>query len=133
MAGKGNSSGLAKTLALLLGIASMGLAGFAVWIMLAPGQGKGTRVVSSSVAPAATPAADAPKGPWAASAPGRVEPRNGQVRLSPVSMGRVTAIPAKLNDKVNKRTCRQWDSHRHSVKFTVEVGNNFAYSFCGAG
>lgn len=98
------SSSLAKTLALLLGIASMGLAGFAVWIMLAPGQGKATRVVSSSAtpAPAASTVADAPRGPWTASAPGRIEPRAGLIRLSPASIGRVVALPARLNEKVNE-------------------------------
>lgn len=98
---KSSASGIAKTLALLLGIASMGLAGFAVWIMLGPGQGKGSRVVANST-PAASPStpADGPKQPWLASAPGRVEPRAGLVRITPASMGRIVALPAKLNDRV---------------------------------
>lgn len=99
-----NKSSLTKTLALLLGVASMGLAGFAVWIMLGPGQSKGTRVASSSPSNySASPAtASETRTPWVASAPGRVEPRGGFVRISAGSIGRVTAVPVKLNDKVSE-------------------------------
>lgn len=104
MAASTGSSSVAKTIALLLGIASLGLAGFAIWIMLAPGSGKSARVSSSSNASSsATPAApsnDGSKTPWTASAPGRVEPRSGVVRISAGGIGRVTALPVKLNDKV---------------------------------
>lgn len=104
MASKSSAGSVAKTLALMLGIASMGLAGFAVWIMLGPGQGssKGSRV-SSNPAPASTSSStpsDTPRGPWVASAPGRVEPRLGLVRISAGSMGPVTAVPVRLNDRV---------------------------------
>lgn len=37
-------------------------------------------------------------GQWAASAPGRVEPKGGEIRLSAQSAGRVIEIPAKVND-----------------------------------
>lgn len=103
MAASTGSSSVAKTIALLLGIASLGLAGFAIWIMLAPGSGKSSRVSSSSNASSsATPAPsnDGSKTPWVASAPGRVEPRSGVIRISAGGIGRVTALPVKLNDKV---------------------------------
>lgn len=101
---KSNASGIAKTLALMLGIASMGLAGFAVWIMLGPGQGsKGSRVVANNTPSSSTSTpVDAPKGPWLASAPGRVEPRGGLIRMSAGSVGRIIALPAKLNDRVTE-------------------------------
>lgn len=98
------SSGIAKTIALLLGIASLGLAGFAVWIMLEPGSGKSSRVAaSSSNASSATPAnsTTSSKTPWVASAPGRVEPNTGLIRLSAGSIGRVTHILVKANEKVS--------------------------------
>ncbi len=106
MASPSSSSNLTKTLALLLGIASMGLAGFAVWIMLGPGSGKSTRVASST--PTATYSSNTPatasdtRTPWVASAPGRVEPRNGLVRIAAGSMGRVVSLPVKANDKVTE-------------------------------
>ena len=93
------SSGIVKTVALLLGVASLGLAGFAAWITLAPGGSKGTRSASSTSTSSTAPA-NAPRSPWAAAAPGRVEPRGGLLRLSPAGMGRVTAVPVKVNDRV---------------------------------
>lgn len=100
MASTSGSSGLAKTLALLLGVASLGLAGFAAWITLAPSGTKSNRpAASSSASPSASPAARTVSSSSAA-APGRVEPRGGLVRLSSAGIGRVTAIPVKLNDKV---------------------------------
>lgn len=103
-----NSSSLTKTLALLLGVASMGVAGFAVWVMLGSGQSKGTRVASSTPASSNyssssnANASNETRSPWVASAPGRVEPRFGLVRISAGSIGRVTALPAKPNDKVTE-------------------------------
>lgn len=40
------------------------------------------------------------KSDWIASAPGRVEPRNGEVRLSAEATGRVVDVLAKVNDRV---------------------------------
>ncbi|MDX2204067.1 MAG: efflux RND transporter periplasmic adaptor subunit [Hyphomicrobiaceae bacterium] len=105
MASPPASSSLTKTIALLLGVASMGLAGFAVWMMLGPGQGKGTRVASSSAnnySSSSTPAGNETRTPWVASAPGRVEPRSGLVRISAGSIGRVKHLPVRLNDKVSE-------------------------------
>ncbi|MEQ1650336.1 MAG: efflux RND transporter periplasmic adaptor subunit [Hyphomicrobiaceae bacterium] len=52
----------------------------------------------ATVATAVTAAA--PKGNWAASAPGRVEPKGGEIRLSPLSGGRIVDVLAVVNDKV---------------------------------
>lgn len=38
---------------------------------------------------------------WAASAPGRVEPRSGEVKISAQATGRIVDIPARLNEAVS--------------------------------
>jgi HlyD family secretion protein len=47
-------------------------------------------------------AADAPitKAPWAASATGRVEPKDGEIRITADSPGRIVEVLAKTNDRV---------------------------------
>jgi HlyD family secretion protein len=101
MASTSGSSGLTKTLALLLGVASLGLAGFAAWITLAPSGAKSSRpAASSSASPSSGTNTASTARPSSAAAPGRVEPRSGLVRLSSAGMGRVTAIPVKLNERV---------------------------------
>jgi HlyD family secretion protein len=47
-------------------------------------------------APAARPAATAPT--WTASAPGRIEPRGGEVKIAAQSAGRITDVAVKIND-----------------------------------
>ena len=42
----------------------------------------------------------AAKPTWAVSAPGRVEPKNGEVRVSPQSAGRIVEVLVSLNQKV---------------------------------
>lgn len=52
----------------------------------------------------ANPSAAAPKGPssaWTASAPGRVEPANGETRIGVQSPGRVAEVLVAVNDKVS--------------------------------
>ena len=44
--------------------------------------------------------APAAKSAWAASAPGRVEPLGGEVRISGQSPGRITELLAAVNDRV---------------------------------
>lgn len=94
---------MARTLALILGLASMGLAGFAVSLMVTPGQAV-PKVQLPGMGPTQTKTqASGPTSsdlPWIAAAPGRVEPRSGQVRITPGAMGRVIAVPVRLNDKV---------------------------------
>ncbi|MCL4764893.1 MAG: efflux RND transporter periplasmic adaptor subunit [Hyphomicrobiaceae bacterium] len=54
---------------------------------------------TASLAPPVTQGAAA-KSDWLASAPGRVEPRGGEVRLSAQAPGRVVEVLARVNDRV---------------------------------
>ena len=47
-----------------------------------------------------TPVAVPPRPIWAATAPGRVEPKGGEVRLSSLASGRVAEIPVRIGDRV---------------------------------
>jgi len=58
----------------------------------------GSRDRSSMAAEAASPPA---RTEWAASAPGRVEPRGGEVRISAQTAGRIVDVPARLNEAVS--------------------------------
>jgi multidrug efflux pump subunit AcrA (membrane-fusion protein) len=49
---------------------------------------------------AAKSKAPSPKTAWAASAPGRVEPSGGEVRIGPQGPGRIAEVLVALNDKV---------------------------------
>lgn len=49
--------------------------------------------------PRAAPSAQ-PRPQWTATAPGRVEPRGGEVRLSAPSAGRVVEVAARVNDRI---------------------------------
>ena len=48
----------------------------------------------------AAPTAPAVKAVWAASAPGRVEPKGGEIKISPLSGGRITDVLVAVNQKV---------------------------------
>ncbi len=48
-----------------------------------------------------TATAPAAKVAWAVSAPGRVEPKGGEIRISPQSAGRISEVLVALNQKVN--------------------------------
>jgi HlyD family secretion protein len=59
---------------------------------------------ASATAPAVPPATTAPvaaKPTWAASAPGRVEPKGGEVKISPLAGGRIVDVMVSVNQKVN--------------------------------
>src|SRR6185436_11310969 len=71
------AGGMSRKLAILADLASLGLAGFAVALMITPGNPIQIRFGSSSTT--TTPAASqtaAPQLAWVAAAPGRVEPRS---------------------------------------------------------
>jgi HlyD family secretion protein len=51
---------------------------------------------------AAAPAAGAKTLSWLAAAPGRVEPRSGEIRIGAGVLGRVTEVLVKVNDKVEE-------------------------------
>ena len=55
---------------------------------------------TTGTTPAAPKAAAAAKSGWAASAPGRVEPSGGEVRIGAQAGGRISEVLVALNDKV---------------------------------
>jgi HlyD family secretion protein len=81
---------LAVAIAAAVGLAVTGLPDAADWNL--------GETASVSSAHAASPPA---RTIWAASAPGRVEPRNGEVRISAQTSGRIVEIPARLNEAVS--------------------------------
>ena len=93
--------GMARKLAILAGLASLGLAGFAVALMITPNNPIQIRIGSPSTAPApaAAPTATTQLA-WIAAAPGRVEPRSGQIRIGTGVAGKVDRIAVIMNDRV---------------------------------
>jgi len=97
------AGGMARKLAILAGLASLGLAGFAVALMITPNNPIQIRIGSSSTTPAAVPAASptaTAQLAWVAAAPGRVEPRSGQIRIGTVVAGKVDRVGVGMNDRV---------------------------------
>src|SRR3954467_5003465 len=99
-----NHSGTARKLAIVAGLGAMGFAGFAVALLATPGN-----IVQNRLAASPAPITNQPQsqstanpGPvaWVAAAPGRVEPRSGQIRIGAALAGRVVAVAVKANDKV---------------------------------
>lgn len=89
--------GMAKKLAIIVGLFSLGAAVAAISIYITPGQAS----LGASKAKEAPPAAAATAKPlWVAAAPGRVEPRSGQIRVTTGVPGRVTAVLVRANDRV---------------------------------
>ena len=93
------AGGMARKLAILAGLASLGLAGFAVALMITPNNPIQIRIGSPSPTPAAAPTAAAQLA-WIAAAPGRVEPRSGQIRIGTGVAGKVDRIAVIMNDRV---------------------------------
>lgn len=74
---------------------------FEPWKMLR--DGIDASQIASVAKPATTAVAAQPapsKSMWVASAPGRVEPKGGEVRIGPQAAGRVVEVPVKINDRV---------------------------------
>src|SRR6185295_10355676 len=95
--------GMARKLAILTGLASLGLAGFAVALIMTPGnpiQIKFNTPAASSTSTSGGAANVSAQLPWVAAAPGRVEPRSGQIRISAGIGGRVEKVAVKMNDRV---------------------------------
>jgi HlyD family secretion protein len=67
----------------------------------APGQVPKTEPAASTPQPEPA-AADVPRQKWVAAAPGRVEPRSGQIRIGTGIAGRVQDIAAGINDRVTE-------------------------------
>jgi HlyD family secretion protein len=92
---------MARKLAIITGLASLGLAGFAVALIITPGNPIQIRFTSPAVSP--TPAPGPVAGGqlnWLAAAPGRVEPRSGQIRIGAAVAGRVEKVTISMNDRV---------------------------------
>lgn len=89
-----------------LGIASAVAIGIAA--VVKPGSFRDSAAEARSSAAAALhgsaahadPAATPQRSPWAASATGRIEPKDGEVRLTPLVGGRVVEVVAKAGDRV---------------------------------
>jgi HlyD family secretion protein len=97
------AGGMARKLAIVAGLASLGLAGFAVALMITPGNPIQIRFGSSSSTTTTTPAASqtaATQLAWVAAAPGRVEPRSGQIRIGTGVAGKVEKVSVNMNDRV---------------------------------
>ena len=99
-----NQSGTARKLAIVASLGAMGFAGFAVALLATPGN-----IVHNKLAASPAPITNQPQaqstanpGPvsWVAAAPGRVEPRSGQIRIGTALAARVVAVAVKANDKV---------------------------------
>lgn len=73
--------------------------GLAYFVTRLPDSGRSAARASATAAVAATPA-DASRSAWAVSAPGRVEPKGGEIRISPQGNGRITDVMVAVNDKV---------------------------------
>jgi HlyD family secretion protein len=98
MAGVPQGSGMARKVAIIAGLSSLCLAGFALAVILTgsyPLQIKVTTSGSDS-----SSAASAVQQQWTASAPGRVEPRSGLIRIGTSLPGKVEAVAVNMNDKV---------------------------------
>lgn len=62
--------------------------------------------LAAAISPTATPAAqtlpDRRQSTWIAAAPGRVEPRSGQIRVGSLAPGRILEVNAQVGDRVTK-------------------------------
>ena len=104
--GEIRSPGIAKRLALFLGLSAMGAACIVVAIYASPGlttqsKAAGPSAVSVTLPePVVATAPDTSGQKWVAAAPGRVEPRTGQIRIGTGVPGRVMEIAVATNDRV---------------------------------
>lgn len=98
------STGIVRRLGMFLGLAAFGAACAAIAIYASPGQAvpKATTPAVSVALPdpvvATTP--ETPSQKWVAAAPGRVEPRSGQIRIGTGIPGRVLEVAVTTNDRI---------------------------------
>ena len=103
LANERRGGGMARKLAIFTGLASLGLAGFAVALLMTPGNSIQIKFNSSASSTSSSPTSAQLAGgqlPWIAAAPGRVEPRSGQVRISSGLGGKVEKVAVVMNDRV---------------------------------
>jgi HlyD family secretion protein len=82
-------------------LSAAGVLAIATSVMLnwaATSIGQQTMSLTSNAAQAAD--APSPRAPWAASATGRVEPKDGEIRITAQSPGKIIEVVAKTNDRV---------------------------------
>ena len=97
IAGVPQGSGMARKVAIIAGLSSLCLAGFAVAVIVTGSFPLQIRVSTGS--DTATSASAATQ-QWVASAPGRVEPRSGLIRIGTSLAGKVEVVSVNMNDKV---------------------------------
>ena len=87
-----------------LGLAALLALGVSALATYLPHNSNGAqKVVSTGSVPAKTgKGAEQPKRTWQASAPGRVQPKGGEVRVVAEGQGVVKSVYAKVNDRVTK-------------------------------
>jgi HlyD family secretion protein len=101
IAGAAGGRSLAKRMTMMAGFGAVGLAGFGVSLIVTPGNAVQTKLpLPTAVAASAAPAPAAAQPAWLAAAPGRIEPRSGLIRIGAALPGRVSAMSARINDKV---------------------------------
>lgn len=96
---------MARKLAIITGLASLGLAGFAVALIITPGNPIQIKFNSPAASTASSPGSSGASSasaqlPWVAAAPGRVEPKSGQIRIGASIGGKVENVAVKMNDRV---------------------------------
>ena len=74
--------------------------GFFVVAAIAGGAAFAVTNYGSSLPSSAQPAPAVPKAEWTATAPGRIEPKGGEVRLSSLMAARVADVAVSVNDQV---------------------------------
>jgi HlyD family secretion protein len=99
MAAGPQGSGMARKIAIVAGLGSLCLAGFAVAVLIT---GHYPQIKVSSSASDAAPGLSGGQQPWTASAPGRVEPRSGLIRIGTSLPGKAEVVAVHMNDKVSE-------------------------------
>jgi HlyD family secretion protein len=100
MAGVPQGSGMARKVAIIAGLGALCLAGFALAVILTGNYPLQIKVTTSGGD--SSYAASAVQQQWMASAPGRIEPRSGLVRIGTSLPGKVEAVAVVMNDKVSE-------------------------------
>jgi HlyD family secretion protein len=99
------ASSTAMRLGFICSLAAIGAVGIAIAIYANPGSATQPKLAMQVPSPiTATQAATAPNAQinWVAAAPGRVEPRSGQIRISAGAPGRVIDIAVRPTDRVTE-------------------------------
>jgi HlyD family secretion protein len=98
IAGIPQENGMARKVAIIAGLLSLCLAGFAVAVIVTGSSPLQIRVTTGGTDTSASASALAQQ--WIASAPGRVEPRSGLIRIGTSLAGKVEAVSVIMSDKV---------------------------------